>query len=68
VSIWLTDNKNTPQVMCRKLNKAELNVMMYIGENLSYEDEKISFGEQNQFIDKKFSDLTVVVIDNDYKG
>ncbi|WP_242841173.1 precorrin-6y C5,15-methyltransferase (decarboxylating) subunit CbiE [Clostridium akagii] len=68
MSIWLTDNKNTPQVMCRKLNKAELNVMMYIGENLSYEDEKISFGEQNEFIDKKFSDLTVVVIDNDYKG
>lgn len=68
MSIWLTDNKNTPQVMCRKLNNAELNVMMYIGENLSYEDEKISFGEQNEFIDKKFSDLTVVVIDNDYKG
>lgn len=68
MSIWLTDNKNTPQVICRKLNKAELNVMMYIGENLSYEDEKISFGKQNQFIDKKFSDLTVVVIDNDYKG
>jgi cobalt-precorrin-7 (C5)-methyltransferase len=68
ISIWLTDNKNTPEVMCRRLTNANLEVVVYIGENLSYEDEKISFGKPAQFAEKKFNDLTVVVIENDYKG
>ncbi|WP_242950593.1 precorrin-6y C5,15-methyltransferase (decarboxylating) subunit CbiE [Clostridium acidisoli] len=66
-SIWLTDNKNTPDIMCKNLVKANIKAHVYIGENLSYEDEKISCGEAFEFIDKKFKELTVVVIENDNK-
>lgn len=64
ISIWLTDNKNTPDVMCKNIVSEGIKVQVYIGENLSYEDEKISSGEAFEFIDKKFKDLTVVVIEN----
>lgn len=67
-SIWLTDNKNTPDVICKSIVKAGIKAQVYIGENLSYEDEKISSGEAFEFIDKKFKDLTVVVIENVNKG
>lgn len=66
ISIWLTDNKNTPQAMCKRLVKEEIHVTVYIGENLSYEDETISIGNPEQFLQKNFDDLTVVVIENDY--
>ena len=68
ISIWLTDNKNTPQVMCKRLIKEEIKATVYIGENLSYEDERINFGNPEQFVQGKFDNLTVVVIENDYKG
>ena len=68
ISIWLTDNKNTPQVMCKRLIKEEIKVTVYIGENLSYEDERITIGNPEQFVQEKFDNLTVVVIENDYKG
>ena len=68
ISIWLTDNKNTPDVMCKNIVKAGIKAQVYIGENLSYEDEKISSGEAFEFIDMKFKDLTVVVIENVNKG
>lgn len=67
-SIWLTDNKNTPDVICKSIVKAGIKAQVYIGENLSYEDEKISSGEAFEFMDKKFKDLTVVVIENVNKG
>lgn len=63
ISIWLTDNRNTPQVMCRRLIKEEIKVTIYIGENLSYEDERITIGNPEQFVQGKFDNLTVVVIE-----
>lgn len=65
ISIWLTDNANSPDKMCEKLSKANISARVYIGENLSYEDERIYTGEPKEFIYKKFLDLSVVVIENE---
>ena len=38
----LTDNKNTPQEIAKQLTENGLGeTLIYVGENLSYEDEKI---------------------------
>lgn len=69
VSIWLTDKTNSPDEICKRLYREKLKVKVYIGENLSYDDEKISEGNPEEFIDKIFSDLSVVVVENDlFKG
>lgn len=101
ISIWLTDKKNTPDVLCEKLLKAGLNltgescktagvaskligtgmvksidlteslesagaglgIKVYVGENLSYDEEKISSGTLLEMARKSYSDLCVVVIE-----
>lgn len=63
VSIWLTDNKNSPQALCRKLSEENLKVKVYIGENLSYEDEKILQGEPEKFVNSSSSGLSVFVVE-----
>lgn len=63
-SIWLTDKKNSPNNLCRKLLNEKIDARVYIGENLSYEDEKISIGNPEEFIDNEFSELTVIIIEN----
>lgn len=63
VSIWLTDKINTPGFICNKLIGSKLNTVVYIGENLSYPDEKITVGAPEKFIDMSFSDLCVVIIE-----
>ncbi|WP_341472489.1 precorrin-6y C5,15-methyltransferase (decarboxylating) subunit CbiE [Haloimpatiens lingqiaonensis] len=117
ISIWLTDKKNTPDELCKKLLKAGLNltdksiktvdkvsklsgtgvmksteltadliesvvetagtglvesrksigtgvgIKVYVGENLSYDDEKISSGTLSEMARKSYSDLCVVVIE-----
>lgn len=69
ISIWLTDKTNTPKIICRRLYEKHVQCKVYIGENLSYEDEKITEGIPEELMDKEFSDLSVVVIENDlYKG
>lgn len=64
LSIILTDKKNTPSVISNKLYKLEIKGFMYVGFNLSYEDEKIikvNIGDEIQNI----SPLAVVVIENE---
>lgn len=69
ISIWLTDKINSPQAICRRLYEEKLSAEIYIGENLSYEDERIVSGTPEELKDKKYSDLSVVVVENDlYKG
>jgi cobalt-precorrin-7 (C5)-methyltransferase len=69
VSIWLTDKVNSPKALCKKLFDEKLAVQVYIGENLSYEDEKITAGTPEELMSSEFSDLSVVVIENDlFKG
>ncbi len=63
LSIWLTDRKNSPDVLCRKLLEKNLNAKVYVGENLSYSDEKITIGYPAELKDMQFSNLSVVIIE-----
>ena len=64
LSIWLTDKKNTPADLCRKLVEAKIEAKVYVGENLSYKDEKITEGTAEEIAQMTFSELSVVVIEN----
>ncbi|WP_010238446.1 precorrin-6y C5,15-methyltransferase (decarboxylating) subunit CbiE [Clostridium arbusti] len=64
-SIWLTDKVNSPKEICKTLFKENLLVKVYIGENLSYDDERILIGKPEEFINREFYDLSVVVIENE---
>ena len=63
LSIWLTDNINTPQNMCKKLFENHIDAIIYIGENLSYEDEKITSGTPGELMNKEFTRLSVFVVE-----
>ncbi|KYH35515.1 putative cobalt-precorrin-6Y C(5)-methyltransferase [Clostridium tepidiprofundi DSM 19306] len=62
ISIWLTDNKNTPSELCKILIVNSIDAVIYVGENLSYDDEKIIVGKTSDIVNMTFSDLCVVVI------
>ncbi len=64
VSIWLTDKINTPQKLCRLLVHNNIDCTVIIGENLSYDDECITIGKPEQFINKEFMALNVFIIKN----
>ncbi len=60
----LTDQKNTPSEIAKKLLKEGMNnVSIYVGENLSYENETITKGLPSEIKDKTFSDLVVVILE-----
>lgn len=61
----LTGGKNSINYILSLLSKNRLdNLFIHIGENLSYSDEKITSGEVNQLINKKFSSLSVMIVEN----
>jgi cobalt-precorrin-7 (C5)-methyltransferase len=62
VSIWLTDKKHSPSYICDILEKENIEATIYVGENLSYEDEIITKGTIKELKYKDFSALTVVVV------
>lgn len=62
-SFWLTDKINNPAELSKKLYEEGLNVRVYVGENLSYEDEKIWMGKPEEIMDKEFSSLNVMVVE-----
>ena len=64
ISVWLTDKNNSPQALCGKLFDNNIKATVYVGEELSYEDEKIIKGFAQEIKDKTFNDLSVVVIEN----
>ena len=63
LSYWLVDNKYTPEVLCSRLVEEQIEGIAYVGENLSYEDEKIFKGSIKDVTLKKFSTLSVLVIE-----
>lgn len=63
VSMWLTDKKNSPQELCRKLCGINEKYRVYVGENLSYENEKISIGSPEELKNQEFSNLSVMIIE-----
>lgn len=64
LSIWLTDTKHSPAYMCKILEQKDIKAQVYVGENLSYEDEKITVGTIEEIKEMQFSNLCVVVIEN----
>ncbi len=64
ISVWLTDKSNSPQALCRKLYENNIKATVYVGEELSYEDERIIKGTVEEIKGKTFDDLSVVVIEN----
>jgi len=63
ISVWLTDKSNSPQALCRKLHDNNIKATIYVGVELSYEDERIIKGTVEEIKDKVFDDLSVVVIE-----
>lgn len=64
LSIWLTDTKHSPSYMCDVLEQKGIKVKLYVGENLSYYDEKITIGTIEEIKDTRFSSLCVVLVEN----
>ena len=64
VSVWLTDKSNSPQVLCEKLFDNNIKATIYVGEELSYEDERIVKGTVEEIKDKVFENLSVVIIES----
>jgi len=62
LSIWLTDKENNPTVLCKTLHESKINCKVIIGENLSYEDEIISEGSPEEFLNTTFSPLSIFII------
>ncbi len=61
----LTGGENTVQALCEKLSKQGLGeVQVFVGENLSYDNEVIDFGTADEIAKKEFSSLAVMMIIN----
>lgn len=65
LSIWLTDSKNSPRDLAERLIKEGLNPKMYVGENLSYGNERIECGDASYIKEREFSSLCVMAIENE---
>ncbi|WP_195999918.1 precorrin-6y C5,15-methyltransferase (decarboxylating) subunit CbiE [Clostridium sp. 1001271B_151109_B4] len=64
LSIWLTDNKNNATYLCKLLIEHNINCNVIIGEHLSYENELILEGKPEKFINVDFSDMSILVVEN----
>ena len=64
VSVWLTDKSNSPKVLCEKLFNNNIKATIYVGEELSYVDERIVKGTVEEIKNKVFKNLSVVVIES----
>ncbi|OOM80454.1 precorrin-6y C5,15-methyltransferase (decarboxylating) subunit CbiE [Clostridium sp. BL-8] len=62
LSIWLTDKENNPTVLCKILSEAEVKCKVIIGENLSYDDERINEGNPMEFLNKDYSALSIFIV------
>ena len=58
----VTDSKIGPHEISREIQKRNLNKTVVVGENLSYEDEKITIGKPEDILAVEKFDMNVVVI------
>ncbi|MEW8955075.1 precorrin-6y C5,15-methyltransferase (decarboxylating) subunit CbiE [Clostridium sp.] len=63
LSFWLTDKENNPKRLCELLLNNSINCKVFIGENLSYDNERITKGRPEELVNKEYSDLSVVVVE-----
>lgn len=61
--IFLTDSKNSPKALAKNLFQKGLNCKIYVGENLSYPEEKITVGTVEEIMTMEFSSLSVFVVE-----
>lgn len=62
----LLSKDNSPDSICRELVKIGLgNLEVFVGERLSYEDERITSGIASDIATKKFDSLSVMIVIND---
>lgn len=61
----LTDKKVTPDRLMKYLKEHAIEATMYVGENLSYEDECITKLHTSSYVEMAFGQLCVVVIERD---
>jgi cobalt-precorrin-7 (C5)-methyltransferase len=64
LSVILTDNIHTPHTISKRLQKQGIKGKMYIGYNLSYEDEKIVLKNIGDDI-AEYGSISVVVIEHE---
>lgn len=65
LSIWLTDKRNNPQNLCKILLKESINCKVVVGENLSYENERILIGKPDEIVNEVFSDLSIFIVERE---
>ncbi len=63
ISIWLTDKINNPSRLCEILCENNIKAKVTIGENLSYDDEKINIGDPKVLRLENYDSLSVVIIE-----
>ncbi|MEG0132725.1 MAG: precorrin-6y C5,15-methyltransferase (decarboxylating) subunit CbiE [Clostridium sp.] len=61
--VFLTDGKNSPKVLAKKLFDENIDCRIWVGENLSYDDEKITTGNPEEIMLQDFSSLSVFVVE-----
>jgi len=61
----LTDGENSPRVLCAKLNSQGLgDCRVYVGENLSYNNERVVSGSASELAQQDFAPLAVMFVLN----
>lgn len=63
-SFWLTDRNNTPSTLCKKINDNNIKAKVYVGEDLSYDNEIITIDYNYNLLDKEFSSLCVIMVES----
>ena len=58
----VTDNKIGPKEIAKEILKRNLDKVMIVGENLSYDNEKITIAKPSEIIEMEKFDMNVVVI------
>ncbi len=58
----VTDNKIGPHEICEEIQKRNLEKTIIVGENLSYQNEKITIGKASEILKVEEFDMSVVVI------
>lgn len=63
LSIWLTDKNNNPAKLCKRLIESHISCTVFVGENLSYENERILVGTPKDFENVSFGELSIFIVE-----
>ena len=63
ITILFCDKKNSPNYICDKLKSFD-DIEIFIGSNLGNEGEIFLHGKPSEFLDKKFPELSIILIKN----